>query len=50
LNQARHGQTGSNYAFADGSVRFYKLWKATGPQFNLWGVTDSGRTNYAIAF
>jgi prepilin-type N-terminal cleavage/methylation domain-containing protein/prepilin-type processing-associated H-X9-DG protein len=50
LNQARHAATGSNYAFADGSVRFYKLWKSTGPYVNLWGVTESGRTNYAISF
>lgn len=50
LNQARHGGIGSNYAFGDGSVRFYKLWKAVGPQFNLWAVTDAGRTNYAFGF
>ena len=50
LNQARHGGVGANYAFADGSVRFYKLWKAVGPQVNLWGVTDSAHTNYAYGF
>ena len=50
LDQARHGGLGSNHAFVDGSVRFYRLWRAVGPQFNLWGVTDVGRTNYAFSF
>jgi len=35
---------GSNYAFADGSVRYYKYGKALSPQ-NLWAVTDAFRTN-----
>ena len=49
LNQARHsGGSGSDYAFLDNSVRFLKTWKSVGPQFNLWAVTESGRTNYAF--
>ncbi|MDQ6632753.1 MAG: prepilin-type cleavage/methylation domain-containing protein, partial [Verrucomicrobiota bacterium] len=50
LNQARHsGGAGSDYAFADGSVRFYKLWRTVGSTFNLWAVTEAGRTNYAFS-
>lgn len=49
LNQVRHsGGSGSDYAFVDNSVRFIKAWKSVGPQINLWGVTDTGRTNYAF--
>jgi prepilin-type N-terminal cleavage/methylation domain-containing protein/prepilin-type processing-associated H-X9-DG protein len=49
LNQTRHKSgAGSNYSFADGSVRFYKLWRTVGDQFNLWAVTDAGRTNPAF--
>ena len=49
LNQSRHsGGAGSNYAYADYSVRFLKLWKSVGPQINSWAITDSGRTNYAF--
>ncbi len=49
LNQARHsGGSGSDYAFLDNSVRFLKTWRSVGPQFNLWAVTESGRTNYAF--
>ncbi len=50
LHQSRHNGAGSNYAFSDGSVRFYKLWRSVGPQINLWAVTDSVRTNYAFGF
>ena len=50
LEQARHGGLGSNYAFVDGSVRFLRLWRSVGPQFNLWAVTEVGRTNYAFSF
>ena len=51
LNQARHsGGLGSDYAMADGSVRFMKLWTSVGPQYNLWGLTVEGRTNYAFSF
>ena len=49
LNQARHSVgTGSDYNFVDQSVRFIKTWKSVGPKFNLWAVTDAGRTNYAF--
>jgi prepilin-type N-terminal cleavage/methylation domain-containing protein/prepilin-type processing-associated H-X9-DG protein len=51
LEQARHsnnakkpGSGGSNYAFADGSVRFLKYGQSLRP-VNLWAVTDKGRTN-----
>jgi prepilin-type N-terminal cleavage/methylation domain-containing protein/prepilin-type processing-associated H-X9-DG protein len=51
LNQALHSNhLGSNYSFADGSVRFLQAWTDVGPAFNLWGVTDAGRTNYAFTF
>ncbi len=33
---------GSNYAFADGSARYYKHWATVRPK-NLWGVTDLWR-------
>ncbi|MCX7871650.1 MAG: type II secretion system GspH family protein [Verrucomicrobiae bacterium] len=49
VEQSRHmGQTGnrggggSNYAFADGSVRYYKAGKTLSP-LNLWAVTDKWR-------
>ena len=49
LNQALHSAgAGADYAFGDNSVRFIKLWKSVGPQINLWGVTEAGRTNYAF--
>lgn len=59
VEQARHGAGrgqgspaktgGSNYAFADGSVRFLAYGKSMCP-VNLWGVTDFYRTNYALCF
>lgn len=49
LNQSRHATgTGSDYSFADNSVRFIKTWKSVGPKLNLWALTDAGRTNYAF--
>ena len=33
---------GSNYAFADGSARYYKYWAEIQPK-NLWGVTEYWR-------
>jgi prepilin-type N-terminal cleavage/methylation domain-containing protein/prepilin-type processing-associated H-X9-DG protein len=46
LDQSRHSsKKGSNYAFADGNVRYYKAWKTLGPTVDLWCVTDEGRTN-----
>jgi len=40
---------GSNYAMADGSARFIKFPQAVDP-LNLWAVTDSNRTAYAISY
>ena len=48
LDQARHStKSGSNFAMADGSSRFYKKWKTLGPDTDLWCVTDETRTNAA---
>jgi len=48
---ARHsrsaGSGGSNYAFADGSVRFIRHPQALTP-VNLWAVTDHWRTNVVV--
>jgi prepilin-type N-terminal cleavage/methylation domain-containing protein/prepilin-type processing-associated H-X9-DG protein len=51
LEESRHSRGGgsgtsggSNYAFADGSVRFLRYGKALAP-INLWAVTDQWRTN-----
>lgn len=53
VEQSRHAGTGprtrsggSNYAFADGSVRFLKFGRCLSP-VNLWAITEAGRTNYA---
>ncbi|MEP6662835.1 MAG: type II secretion system protein [Verrucomicrobiota bacterium] len=49
LNQSRNAVgTGSDYGFADNSVRFLKTWKSVGPQINQWAVTEAGRTNFAF--
>jgi len=49
LNQNLHAnRAGSNYAFADGSVRFLTAWSPVGPVYNLWAVTPAARTNYAV--
>jgi prepilin-type N-terminal cleavage/methylation domain-containing protein/prepilin-type processing-associated H-X9-DG protein len=51
LNQSLHSaRSGSNYSFADGSVRYMQAWLDVGPEFNLWAVTPAGRTNYAFNF
>ena len=47
LEQGRHSATGkesggSNYAFADGSTRYYRYWGTVKP-INLWGVTEMER-------
>ena len=55
LDRSRHSGTGaensggggSDYAFADGSVRFVKFGDILGP-INLWGVTDDARVAYAV--
>jgi prepilin-type N-terminal cleavage/methylation domain-containing protein len=53
LEPGRHGASsgqsgtgGSDYSFADGSVRYFKSGKALWPA-NLWAVTDAGRLKYA---
>ncbi len=50
LNQNRHGNSaksgrggGSNYAMADGSVRFLKFGGSLAP-LNLWAITDEARS------
>ena len=49
--QRRHKRTtneragGSNYGFADGSVKYLPFGRSTLP-VNLWGVTGPGRTNH----
>ena len=58
LEQGRHvglgpgtRSGGSDYAMADGSVRFIKYWRALGP-LNLWCVLDEDRSSptYALQF
>jgi prepilin-type N-terminal cleavage/methylation domain-containing protein/prepilin-type processing-associated H-X9-DG protein len=53
IDQGRHSKGahnqkdvagGSNFAFADGSVRYLKHWASLKP-YNLWAVMDSWRTN-----
>jgi prepilin-type N-terminal cleavage/methylation domain-containing protein/prepilin-type processing-associated H-X9-DG protein len=51
LQQVRHSSGGgSNYAFVDGSVRLLKNWRSVGPQINLWAITETNRTAFAIQF
>lgn len=38
---------GSNHAFADGAVRYFKYGHALCPE-NKWAVTDAGRVTYAV--
>jgi len=52
LDQTRHASGGpksraggSNYAFVDGSVSFFKFGRSLTP-INLWAVMDDYRTNY----
>ena len=56
VEQSRHGGAGpgshsggSNYAMADGSARYIKFPGSLSP-INLWAVTDSARTNYAVTY
>ncbi len=55
LEQSRHsygkrkGAGGSNYAFADGSVRFLPFGRSLYP-INLWAVTQQWRTNGAVQY
>lgn len=46
-NLSNSGAGGSNFAFHDGSVRYYKFGKSLVPE-NLWAVTDYYRTNTFI--
>jgi hypothetical protein len=53
VEQGRHSQGtgghrsgGSVFAYCDGSARYLRYWQALTP-INLWGVTDSWRTNVA---
>jgi prepilin-type N-terminal cleavage/methylation domain-containing protein/prepilin-type processing-associated H-X9-DG protein len=55
LDRSRHGGKdaqnsgtgGSNYAFADGSVRYIKYGNILWP-INLWAVSEAARTQYAV--
>ncbi len=53
LDQRKHGALnksnsgGSDYAFADGSSRFYK-WGRTLNPINLWAIKDDYRTNAVV--
>ena len=55
LDRSRHGGPGvknsgaggSNYSFADNSVRFVKYGAILSP-LNLWAVTDAGRVSNAV--
>jgi len=56
VEQSRHGGAGpgshsggSDYTFGDGSVTFIKFPGTLSP-VNLWAVTDSARTNYAVVY
>jgi prepilin-type processing-associated H-X9-DG protein len=60
LEQSRHagngasttsgsGSGGSNYAFIDGSARYYKCPKAMFP-LNLWCITDTDRQKYSHVY
>ena len=56
VEQSRHGGAGpgshsggSNYAMVDGSARYIKFPGSLSP-INLWAVTDSARTNYAVTY
>jgi prepilin-type N-terminal cleavage/methylation domain-containing protein/prepilin-type processing-associated H-X9-DG protein len=60
LEQSRHsgtganatsgsGSGGSNYAFTDGSARYYKCPKVMYP-LNLWCISDTDRQNYAHVY
>jgi len=46
LNQATHPD-GSDYCFADSSVRLLRPYRDLGPAYNLWAITATGRTLYA---
>ncbi len=53
IEEGRHGgsaksQSGAaNFAFADSSLRLLRYGRSLCP-LNLWAITESGRTNYAV--
>ncbi len=55
LDRSRHGGNaqqnsgggGSNYAFADGSIRFIRFAEILWP-LNLWAVSDESRSSFAV--
>jgi prepilin-type N-terminal cleavage/methylation domain-containing protein/prepilin-type processing-associated H-X9-DG protein len=53
VDQTRHGSRsaaqggGSNFSFADGSVRYLRFGQSVSPK-NLWAVTDEWRSNAAL--
>lgn len=49
LEQARH-TTGSDYNFADNSVRFLKRFQSMGPDENKWAVLPGARKDFAVDF
>jgi len=49
LEQARH-TTGSDYNFADNSVRFLKRFQSMGPDENKWAVLPGARKEFAVDF
>jgi prepilin-type N-terminal cleavage/methylation domain-containing protein len=49
LEQARH-TTGSDYNFADNSVRFMKRWQSMGTNYNKWAVLDGARSSHVYNF
>lgn len=48
-NVSSSGAGGSNYAFADGSARYYKCPTAMSP-LNLWCIADTNRLKYAHVY
>jgi prepilin-type N-terminal cleavage/methylation domain-containing protein len=48
LNQLMHENTGSDFAFADNSARLLRQFNSMGPNINMWGITQWGRTNFAF--
>jgi hypothetical protein len=52
LNQIVHNNSGSDYAFTDGSDRFLKKYVDMGvppAPYNLWAVTATNRVHFALA-
>jgi prepilin-type N-terminal cleavage/methylation domain-containing protein/prepilin-type processing-associated H-X9-DG protein len=47
-NGARQSGGGSNYAFCDGSSRYYRCWRTLGPTENLWCSVEAYRKTYIV--